>query len=81
VLKKLDDAQRELFREIVERIETCDLVVDLPDGSWEVRLNPPPGRGWRVFDAHRERHTTWMRRRAVIPATPRKASSGGWRLV
>ncbi|MET4513726.1 hypothetical protein [Bradyrhizobium sp. I1.7.5] len=50
-----------LFFELVETIVTRDRVtVDA------VLIAPPPGRGWRVHDAHRERHTTWTRRRPII---------------
>jgi hypothetical protein len=30
-----------------------------------VWIEPPPGRGWRVADSHRERHTAWQRRQPV----------------
>jgi hypothetical protein len=44
-------------REQLETIETRDRITDQG-----VFLRPPPGRGWRVIDAHRERFTTWQRR-------------------
>jgi hypothetical protein len=50
-----------LFTEIAETQTTRDRVTDAG-----VFLRPPPGRGWRVLDAHRERHTKWQRRRAVV---------------
>lgn len=46
------------------RTEICttqDELVDLPDGSWELRGVPPAGVGWKVFDASLERRTTWIR--------------------
>lgn len=59
--RRADDPQPRLFHEVVETVVTPDCVVN--DGVW---LAPPPGRGWRVHDAHRERHTAWMRRRPVV---------------
>jgi hypothetical protein len=53
--------QLTLFAELVERQVMRDRVAD--EG---VFLNPPPGRGWRVADSHRERHTAWVRRRQIV---------------
>jgi hypothetical protein len=49
------------FDTAIEFTWTRDAVVDLPDGSWEVRPMRPGGRGWVVADSHRERHTKWRR--------------------
>lgn len=50
-----------LFLELVETLVMRGRVTD--EG---VFLSSPPGCGWRVIDAHRERHTTWQRRRPVV---------------
>jgi hypothetical protein len=50
-----------LFVQVIETTTTRDAVLE-----GEVRIVPPPGRGWRVLDAHRERYTKWMRRRPVM---------------
>ena len=41
-----------LFNELVETQTTSDHVNDA--GTF---IRPPPGPGWRVLDAHCERHT------------------------
>jgi hypothetical protein len=53
--------QLRLFAELIETRVTLDVVAG--DAVW---MMPPPGRGWRVLDAHRERHTQWQRRRPVV---------------
>ena len=53
--------QLTLFDELVETQTTRDHVSDAG-----VFIRPPPGPGWRVLDAHRERHTKWQRRRPVV---------------
>jgi hypothetical protein len=50
-----------LFNELVETQTTSDHVNDA--GTF---IRPPPGPGWRVLDAHCERHTQWMRRKPVV---------------
>ena len=52
--------QLRLFDELVEIEVTRDHVNDVG-----VFIQPPPGPGWRVLDAHRERFTRWQRRRPV----------------
>jgi hypothetical protein len=59
--------QLRLFDELVETQTTRDHVND--DG---VFIRPPPGRGWRVTDAHRERHTQWQRRRPIMRVWKRR---------
>jgi hypothetical protein len=49
-----------LFVELIEIRTTRDRVS--ADAVW---IEPPPRRGWRVADAHRERHTIWVRREAI----------------
>jgi hypothetical protein len=56
-----DIARRDLTLEIVENVVTRDRVTD--EG---VYIMPPPGPGWHVLDAHRERHTQWQRRKPVV---------------
>ena len=53
--------QFQLFAEVIECATVRDRVTD--DG---VFLNPPPGPGWRVLDARRERKTVWVRRVPVM---------------
>jgi hypothetical protein len=53
--------QLTLFDEVVETQTTRDHVNEAG-----VFIRSPPGRGWRVIDAHRERHTQWQRRRPII---------------
>jgi hypothetical protein len=53
--------QLRLFDELVETQTTRDLVDN--EGGF---LRPPPGPGWRVADAHRERHTQWQRRKPIV---------------
>ena len=53
--------QLRLFDELVEIEVTRDHVNDVG-----VFIQPPPGPGWRVLDAHRERFTRWQRRRPVV---------------
>jgi hypothetical protein len=48
----------------IEFAWTRDTVVDLPDGSWEVRPCRPAGKGWIIADARRERRTQWRRVRS-----------------
>jgi hypothetical protein len=52
--------REQLDLDLIETEVTHDHVDD--DG---VFIQPPPGHGWRVLDAHRSRHTTWIRRRPV----------------
>jgi hypothetical protein len=47
--------------EVIETVVTRDHVDD--NG---VFLRPPPGHGWRVLNADRQRHTTWQRRKPVL---------------
>jgi hypothetical protein len=47
--------------EVIETQTTRDRVTD--DAVFMVK---PPGRGWRILDSHRERHSTWIRRRPVV---------------
>ena len=49
------------FFELTETVVTRDHVSDSG-----VFIQRPPGRGWIVTDNHRERFTTWTRRRPVI---------------
>ncbi|MET4086666.1 hypothetical protein [Bradyrhizobium sp. S3.5.5] len=60
-MRSRDQNQPSLFAELIERVVPRDCVNDAG-----VFLRPPPGRGWRVLDGHRERHTAWMRRRPVV---------------
>jgi hypothetical protein len=53
--------QLRLFAELVETQTTRDHV---NDGG--VFIRRPPGPGWRVVDAHRERRTKWIRRKPII---------------
>jgi hypothetical protein len=59
--------QLRLFDELVETQTTRDHVDDAG-----VFMRPPPGPGWRVIDAHRERHTKWVRRRPIVLPRPRR---------
>jgi hypothetical protein len=59
-----DTARRDrltLFAEMIETQTARDLVNDAG-----VFIQPPPGRGWRMIDAHRERHTQWRGRRPMV---------------
>lgn len=58
--------QLTLFLEITDTVVTRDRPFIDPDGSWGMRIVPPPGRGWRVLNADRERFTAWMRRRPIV---------------
>jgi hypothetical protein len=53
--------QLALFLELTETVTTRDVVTENA-----VLIRPPPGRGWFVIDAHRERFTQWQRRRPVV---------------
>jgi hypothetical protein len=53
--------QLQLFDELVETETTRDRVDDA--GTF---IQRPVGRGWRVLNADRERHTAWMRRRPIV---------------
>jgi hypothetical protein len=53
--------------DLIEIEVTNDHIAD--DGIYIV---PPPGSGWRVLDAHRSRHTKWMRRRPVAHVWERR---------
>jgi hypothetical protein len=53
--------QLPLFVEVIETRTTRDRVT--ADAVW---IEPPLGRGWRVADSHRERHTKWQRRKPVV---------------
>ena len=60
------------FHEILEIAETRDRpFTDPVDGSWGSHGVPPSGPGWRIHDATRERHTTWERRRLIVPSKTR----------
>jgi hypothetical protein len=59
--------QLRLFDELVETQTTRDHVNDAG-----VFIRRPPGRGWRVLDAHRERHTKWQRRKPIVLPRPRR---------
>ena len=64
-----DTARRDqltLFAELVETETTRDRVTDAGV------FRPPPGAGWRVSNADRERHTAWMRRRPVVRVWKRR---------
>jgi hypothetical protein len=50
-----------LFFELTETVVTRDHVSDAG-----VFIRSPPGKGWRVSNADRERHTAWMRRRPIV---------------
>lgn len=65
--------QPALFGELIESIITRDAPFEDRDGAWGSRIS----RGWRVIDAHRERHTKWTRRTPII--WPVRPSSGGCR--
>jgi hypothetical protein len=54
------------FLELVETITTRDRPFTDPDGGWGSRIVRPNGHGWHVLAAHRERFTTWVRRRLVV---------------
>jgi hypothetical protein len=55
--------------DLIETQTTRDHVDD--DGVYIV---PPPGPGWRVLDAHRERHTVWTRYRPVARVLKRRSA-------
>ena len=57
--------QLQLFDELIETQTTRDHVNDAG-----VFIQPPPGCGWRVLDAHRERHTKWHRRKPIALPRP-----------
>lgn len=60
-MRDVTHQQIPLFLEVIETATTRDRVDD--DAVW---IRPPPGQGWIVTDAHRERFTTWARRRPVV---------------
>ncbi|MER9563502.1 hypothetical protein [Mesorhizobium sp. M0571] len=70
--------QPALFAELIETAVTRDEPFSDPDGSWGTRIVRPAGKGWRISDAHRDRHTKWMRRTPII-WQPVKRAAGGWR--
>jgi hypothetical protein len=49
---------------ILEISTTRDHAVTFEDGSSGTAPTRPYGRGWRVKDSHRDRHTVWWRARA-----------------
>jgi hypothetical protein len=53
---------------------TRDVVLDLPDGSWEVRPRKPSGKGWIITDASRDRRTRWRRIRRLGGALTERAA-------
>jgi|SoiMethySBSTD1v2_1073268.scaffolds.fasta_scaffold405894_3 hypothetical protein len=59
--------QLQLFAELVETETTRDDVNDTG-----VFIRPPPGKGWRVINADRERCTAWQRRRGVVRVWKRR---------
>jgi hypothetical protein len=60
-MRNVTHQQIPLFIEAIETVVTRDYVSDAG-----VFIRRPPGRGWRVLDAHRERYTKWERRRPVM---------------
>ena len=44
-----------------ELCRTRDAEVRFPDGAWGTIPKRPPGPGWMIADATRERHTLWRR--------------------
>jgi hypothetical protein len=56
-----DTVRSDLTLELIENVVTRDRVADDC-----VYIVSPPGPGWHASDNHRERHTTWQRRKPVV---------------
>lgn len=58
---------------LVENETTPDVRIEESDGGWSVRPCAPPGTGWKIADASRERCTRWRRIRVPQITAPHRA--------
>ncbi len=58
-----------LFVDVIEVEVTRDHINDA--GTF---IRPPPGAGWRVSNADRERFTQWIRRRPIVRPWKRRGT-------
>ncbi|AWB26213.1 hypothetical protein DA075_35655 (plasmid) [Methylobacterium currus] len=52
-----------------EVVVTRDQKFDVSDGGWVTIPRKPPGTGWQIADASRDRHTVWRRVRTDVAFT------------
>jgi hypothetical protein len=59
----------------IETVTTRDQVLEHSDGSWSSIPRCPPGPGWVIADASRDRHTRWRRLHLDCAGARRQVSS------